>query len=454
MTYRRFFCALTSAIALLICEVPASANGLEVDATPIDPEIRTMVDAVSAAQLRAFDSGLLTFGTRNMFSERMRDPRRGVIAARNWIKTQFEQIAATSGGRLRVSFDNYVQPKTDRTPRAALISSVIATLKGDDPTGRTYVLSSHYDSRNSNGNDALKDAPGADDNGSGVSCVLEAARVMAAHRFRGTIIFAAYDGEEQGLFGSGHHAKILHDSGTRVDGNLNNDIIGASSGHDSQPTPNEVRLFSAALSPSASPRRINLVGGENDSPGRELARFVKTTSEAYVPPMHADLIYRSDRFLRGGDQQSFSDQGFAAVRFVEMRENYDHQHQDVRVEGGIQYGDLQQYMDFDYLARVTKMNVAALATLALGPATPQHVEMVNKQLGYDTTLRWSVVPGAASYEIVWRDTTAPLWEHVQDAGDVTTATIKVSKDECIFGVRAVDAQGHRTPAVFPVPVRE
>jgi len=454
MNSRRLFCALASAAALLTCELPAAANAPDVDATPIDPEIRAMVDAVSPTQLRAFDTGLLAFGTRNTFSERLHDPKRGVLAARNWIKAQFEQIAATSNGRLRVSFDDYIQPKTDRTPRAVLISSVIATLKGDDPTGRTYVLSSHYDSRNSNGDDAVKDAPGADDNGSGVSCVLEAARIMASHRFRATIIFAAYDGEEQGLFGSAHHAKRLHDSGARIEGNLNNDIIGASVGHDAEQTPADVRLFSEALSTSANPQRINLIGGENDSPSRELARYVKTVSEAYVPPMHADLIYRSDRFLRGGDQQSFAAQGFAAVRFVEVHENYDHQHQDVRVENGIQYGDLQRYMDFDYLARVTKMNVAALAALALGPATPQHVEMVNKQLGYATTLRWSIVPNATSYEIVWRDTTTPLWQGVMDAGQRTTATVKMGKDDSIFGVRAVDAQGHRTPAVFPVPVKE
>jgi Zn-dependent M28 family amino/carboxypeptidase len=454
MKHRRFFCALVSLAALLAANAPVLAYPPSSDVVPIDPDIAAMAAAVSPAQLRTFDSGLLAFGTRNAFSDRLRNSNRGVFAARNWLRAQFEQIAATANGRLRVSFDTYIQPKTDRTPRAVQISSVIATLKGDDPTGRTYLLSSHYDSRNSNGNDALKDAPGADDNGSGVSCVLEAARVMAPHRFRATIIFAAYDGEEQGLFGSGHHAKVLHDSGARIDGNLNNDIIGSSTGHNGEQAPNDVRLFSEALPRGASAQRINLVGGENDSPARELARFVKTVSEAYVPPMHADLIFRSDRFLRGGDQQSFSAQGFAAVRFVEAHENYDHQHQDVRVANGIQYGDLQQYMDFDYLARVTRMNVAALATLSLGPAAPQRVEMVNRQLGYDTTLRWSAVPGAASYEVVWRDTAAPLWEHVQDVGNVTTATVNASKDENVFGVRAVDAQGHRTPAVFPVPVKE
>ncbi|MDQ6929319.1 MAG: M28 family metallopeptidase, partial [Candidatus Eremiobacteraeota bacterium] len=407
-----------------------------------------------ASRLRTFDSGLLVFGTRNTFSERLGDPKRGVVPARDWIRAQFERIALTSGGRMTVALDEYDQPKTENTPREARVSSVVATLQGDDPSGRTYVMTSHYDSRNSDGNDITKDAPGADDNGSGVSAVLEAARIMAPHRFKGTIIFAAYDGEEQGLFGSGHHAKALHDAGIPVIANLNNDIMGSSTAPDGKRDAFEVRLFSEALAPDATVKRINSLGAENDSPSREIARFVKTAAQEYVPKMTARLIYRSDRFLRGGDQQSFNAQGFAAVRFVEPHEDYRHQHQDVRLEGGVPYGDLQKYVDFDYLARVTQMNVAALAALALGPATPQHVEMRTKVLSYDTTLRWSAVPGAASYEILWRDTTQPLWEHVKNVGNVTQATVPVSKDDYLFGVRAVDKNGLASPAVFPVPVRE
>lgn len=425
------------------------------DRAPADPQIRAMLAQISPAQLRAYDTGLLRFGTRNTFSEQLNDPQRGVVPARDWVKTEFEKIAAGSGGRMTVALDEYTQPKLDSTPRDVLVSSVIATLRGDDPGGRTYVISSHYDSRNSSGFDILKDAPGADDNGSGVACVLEAARVMAAHRFHATIIFAAYDGEEQGLYGSAHHAKVLHDAGVDVEGNLNNDIIGSSRGHSGEKDTTEVRLFSEALPPDAVIKRIDTAGAENDSPARELARFVKSTAEAYVPSMKAHLIYRIDRFSRGGDQQSFAAQGFAAVRFVEPHEDYVHQHQDLRVEGAVTYGDVQKYMDFDYLARVTRMNVAALATLALGPAKPQRVEIVLPTvLTYDTELRWSAVPGATSYEVVWRDTTAALWDHVQNVGNVTSAHIKASKDDDVFGVRAVDAQGHRSPAVFPTPVRE
>lgn len=435
----------------LAAGVPALSQAAP--ATP-DPRIAQMVRAVSAVQLRTFDSGLLVFGTRNTFSERLGDPKRGVYPARDWIKAQFERIARTSDGRMTVSLDEYDQPKTENTPREAHISSVVATLRGDDPSGRTYVMTSHYDSRNSDGSDISKDAPGADDNGSGVSAVLEAARIMASHRFKGTLIFAAYDGEEQGLFGSGHHAKTLHDAGIPVIANLNDDIMGSSTGPGGARDPFEVRLFSEALAPDATVKRINSLGAENDSPSREIARFVKAAAQQYVPQMKARLIYRSDRFLRGGDQQSFNAQGFAAVRFVEPHEDYRHQHQDVRVENGVQYGDLQHYVDFAYLARVTQMNVAALSALALGPATPQHVEMRTKVLSYDTTLRWSAVPDAASYEILWRDTTQPLWEHAKNVGNVTQATLAVSKDDYLFGVRAVDKNGLPSPAVFPVPVRE
>lgn len=417
----------------------------------VDPQIRAMVNAVSAEHLRRIDTQLVSFGTRNLFSETLHSPQRGVFAARDFIVREFTDIARVSRARMTVTLDSYTQEKTERTPRAVEVSSVVATLRGDDPVSRTYVIASHFDSRNSDGDDATRDAPGADDNGSGVSCVIEAARVMAAYHFRGTIIFAAYDGEEQGLFGSAHHAKLLHDAGLNVAAVLNNDIVGASVGHDGQRTPRTVRLFSEALSLGAQAAGVNARGTENDSPARELARFVKETAERYVP-MRADLIYRTDRFLRGGDQQSFAEQGFPAVRFVEVNENYDHQHQNVRIENGIQYGDLQRFMDFAYLSRVTKMNVAALAALALGPAMPGNVQMLAKQLSYDTTLQWDRVPDAASYELVWRPTTAPTWTFSKVVGNTSSATIPVSKDNFLIGLRAVDSAGHRSVVAFPVPV--
>jgi hypothetical protein len=432
--------------------VTPPALGDTVAPQPADPQVATFVASVAADRLRAVDEHLVAFGTRNLFSEQSRSRTRGVFAARDWIATQFRSISKANGGRLSVAFDEYVQPKTDRTPRDVLVSSVVATLPGDDPTRGIIVISSHYDSRNSDGNDAVLDAPGADDNGSGVSAVLEAARIVAGSHFPATLVFACFDGEEQGLFGSDHFAKTLAQAGQRVEANLNNDIIGTSYAHDGTRTPDRARLFSEALPEGVDPRRVNALGSENDSPSRELARAVIEIDRRYVPGMNVESIYRADRFLRGGDQESFSAQKFPAVRFVESHENFDHQHQNVRVENGLQYGDLVRYMDFDYLARMTQLNVAAMATLALAPAAPK-AEMLNRSLGYDTTLQWQPVNGAARYELVWRTTNESEWTYSKDVGNVTSATLPISKDDWIVGVRAVDRAGHASVAAYPQPIR-
>lgn len=448
MNIRRFF-ALSTLFALAggaVSAAPAQA--------PADPRIQAMTAAVSAADLQAIDKHLVDFGTRNAFSETASTSTRGVFAARDWLRSQFEAIAKETGGRMTVSYDTYVQPKTERTPRDVTISSVVAVLKGDDPDGRTYVMSSHYDSRNSDGNNATMDAPGADDNGSGTSAVLEAAKAMAKTQFHGTIVFACFDGEEQGLFGSGHYAQTLKAQGVKVLGDLNNDIIGASVGPHGEKAPYVVRVFSQALPVDAKVAFVNAVGSENDSPARELARYAKSAGEQYVKPMNGQLIYRADRFLRGGDEESFLDQGFPAMRFVEKYENFNHQHQNVRVEGGVQFGDLMKYVDYDYLARVTRMNVATLASLALAPEQPEKVELVTANLGYDSTLRWQTVPHAVSYEILWRETTSPVWQNSKNVGNVAQATVPVSKDDYILGVRAVGSDGLRSPVVYPVPVRK
>ncbi len=416
-----------------------------------DPAIVAMLAKVDAKDLRSIDTRLVGFGTRNLFSEGLHSSSRGVFAARDWLAGQFGDVAKAGGGRLTVNLDTFVQPKTDYIPRAVETSSVYATLPGDDPSRGTIVISSHYDSRNSDGNDATLDAPGADDNGSGTSAVLEAARAMAGSHFKSTIVFACFDGEEQGLFGSGHFAKKLKDAGVRVEANFNNDIMGASLGHDGERAPSDVRLFSEALPYGAKPSLVNATGTENDAPSRELARAAKELGEAYVPSMHVDLIYRADRFLRGGDQESFAAQDFPAIRYVEAHENFDHQHQTVRVERGLQYGDLLPYVDFDYVARVTRLNVAAIADLALAPAAPA-VKLDARKLGYDSTLLWTAVPGAASYEVVWRQTDEATWTHAKNVGNATTATVPLSKDDWLFGIRAVDAAGHRSVASFPAPL--
>jgi hypothetical protein len=450
----RAACAATLAFAFACGSVPAAATDPG-DALPpiaLDPVVATAVASVSAARLRATDTRLVAFGTRDTFSETLHDRGRGVYAARDWIAARFRDVAKSSGGRMSVALDTYVQPKLPSTPRDVEVSSVYATLRGDDPNAPAYVFSSHYDSRPSDANDPLADAPGADDNGSAVSAVLEAARILAPLHFRGTLVFACFDGEEQGLFGSGHLANVLKARGVRVGGDLNDDIVGASVGHDGERAPDEVRLFSEALPAGADPRRVDTLGSENDSPSRELARFAKETAEAYVPAMHVTLVWRADRFLRGGDQESFTAAGFPAVRFVEAHENFDHQHQNVRVENGTQYGDLLAYVDFAYLARVTQLDVAALAVLALAPAAPVATMSV-KALGYDTTLAWTADPAATSYDVVWRRTTDALWTHEKHLGAVTTVTLPLSKDDWIFGVRAFDAAGHVSPAAYPAPVR-
>jgi hypothetical protein len=440
-----FGCALSCA--------PLSAEQESALPGPTDPAIEAMVDQVSAVRLRDDDATLVGFGTRNDFSETDSTATHGVFAARDWIRSQFEQIAATSGGRMSVTLDTYLQPKTDRTPRAVTESSVIASLRGNEP-GPLYVISSHFDDCNGDCTNGTRVAPGADDNGSAVSAVLESARIMAPHHFRGTIVFACFDGEELGLWGSQHYADELHRQGAAVAADLNNDIIGNSTGGDGQHEPGVVRVFSEALPAGAVRSRVNLIGSENDSPSRELARFAGDIVPLYVAGFQVRQIWRADRFLRGGDQESFQADGYPAIRFVEAHENFTHQHQDVRVENGVQYGDLLEYIDFGYLARVTQANVAVLASLALGPQSPANAEIVLRHLGYTSTLRWKPSPDAASYEIVWRSTTAPDWQFSRDVGNVTTATVPVSYDDYILGVRAVDATGHRSVVSYPTPVRE
>lgn len=438
-------------VALLLLTFVVVANATSLADT--DPAIAAAVAKVSADRLKANDAKLVGFGTRNTFSEKM-GKTRGVFAARAWIADQFREAAKASHGRMTVAYDSYVQ-KADgkRVPRDVEISSVIATLKGDEPGGRTYVMSSHYDSRNSDNADTTQDAPGADDNGSGTSAVLEAARVMADLPIHATVIFATYDSEEQGLLGSAHHAQGLKAAGVDVQGDVNNDIVGASVGDQGEKNPGTVRIFSEALALGAEPAKVNLIGNENDSPSRELARYAKEVGDRYQPGFQGELIFRADRFLRGGDHESFNAAGYTAIRFVEPVETFAHQHQNVRVENGVQYGDLPQYMDFDYLARVTRYNVSVLASLAMGPGRPDSAKVLTKALDNKTQLTWMAVPGAVSYEVVRRKTTDATWTDAMDVGNVTAVTVPYSKDNWLFGIRAVDAQGRRGVPAFPLPVR-
>jgi hypothetical protein len=437
-------------VLALVTWIPAAQAAPQPDT---DPTISAILANVSAERLKADDARLVAFGTRNTLSERMGE-QRGVFAARSWIADQFREIAKASHGRMTVDFDSYVH-KADgkRIPRDVEISSVIATLKGDEPGGRTYVMSSHYDSRNSENADTTRDAPGADDNGSGTAAVLEAARVMVGLPTHATVIFATYDAEEQGLLGSAHHAATLKAAGVDVQGDLNNDIIGASVGDQGEKNPGTVRIFSQAIAVGTDSAKVNSIGNESDSPSRELARFAQDIGDRYQSGFRGDLIFRADRFLRGGDHTSFNAVGFAAIRFTEPVETFAHQHQNVRTENGLEYGDLQKFMDFDYLARVTRYNIAILASLATGPGRPTTASVLTKQLDNKTQLTWMAVPGAVTYEIVRRKTTDAVWTEATDVGDVTAVTMPYSKDNWLFAVRAVDAQGRRGVPAFPLPVR-
>lgn len=440
-------------ILLVAVSLMLSSGAQAAPAPAADPAIAAMLAKVSPERLKAIDSHLVGFGTRNTFSEKLGETR-GVFAARAWIADQFREIAKASGGRMTVAYDSYVQ-KADgkRITRDVEISSVIATLKGSEPGGRTYVMSSHYDSRNSDNADTTHDAPGADDNGSGTSAVIEAARVMAGLQPRATILFATYDSEEQGLFGSAHHANALKAAGVDVQGDLNNDIVGASVGDHGEKNPDLVRVFSEALLDGADPKKVNLIGNESDSPSRELARFAKDVGDRYQRDFHGELVFRADRFLRGGDHESFNAAGFPAIRFTEPVETFAHQHQTVRTENGVEYGDLQKYMDFDYLARVTRYNVAVLASLALGPGRPDSAAVLTKELDNRTQLTWTPVPSAVRYEVVRRKTTDATWTDATNVGSGTAVTLPYSKDNWLFGIRAVDAEGRRGVPAFPLPVR-
>jgi Zn-dependent M28 family amino/carboxypeptidase len=352
--------------------------------------------------------------------------------------------------------------KYTRIAKTTKLTNVVATLHGTQPESekRVYVVSGHYDSMCTSPTDADCDAPGANDDASGTAAVLEAARVMAPHKFDATIVFMTVPGEEQGLVGSTHFAEVAKQQQMDIDAMFTNDIIGSSLGGNGVRDRKTVRVFAEGVPSDESEeeaRTRRSVGGENDSPSRELARFIVETAKKDLPDFHVQLIYRRDRYLRGGDHIPFLERGYPAVRFTEPNENYNHQHQNVRVENGIQYGDLPQFVDFGYIAKVTRVNVAALASLALAPARPANAVVLTNRLTNDTDLQWSAnkEPDFDHYEIVWRDTDAPMWQHSRAVGNVTTYTVEgLSKDNYIFGIRAVDKAGHRSPATFPTPHRE
>jgi hypothetical protein len=439
----------------------------------IDGHISAALRQVSAERIRANIEKLVSFGTRLTISAQDPDSTaagRGVGAAREWIKSEFERYSRDCGGCLEVKTDSFTEPAADQIPQPTEITNVYAVLKGTDAENakRVVLVTGHYDSRPSDTLDVKADAPGANDDGSGTAVSLECARVLSKLKFPATIIFLTVAGEEQGLNGSHHFAqmakekmakeKMAKEQEWNLEAVLNNDIVGGD--RSAEQDHSVVRVFSEGLPAAATEqeiRRIRGLGGENDSASRQLARYIADVGRAYkndvgVQPM---LVFRLDRYLRGGDHYSFNQQGFAAVRFTEFREDFHHQHQNVRTENGIEYGDLTKFVDFDYVAHVARLNAATLASLASAPAPPGNVHLLAKDLENDSTLTWEAAPGglATGYEVLWRATTSPEWEYVQKVGNVTRTTLKLSKDNVIFAVRAVDAQGHRSLPIVPLPER-
>jgi hypothetical protein len=453
--------ALTCALALVLAlaataQAKTRAAADRGHAPP--PQLRSMLRDVSARNIEASIRTLAGFGTRHTLSSQD-DPNRGIGAARDWIFDQFQQSAANSDGRMTVQKQSFVQPPGPRNPTPVVVTNLVATLRGTQPesANRVYVVSGHYDSRCTDVLNFTCDAPGADDDASGVAVSLELARVMATRKLDATIVFMAVAGEEQNLFGSTFFAQQAKAAGMDVEGMFTNDIVGSSTSDTGRRDPFTVRLFSEGVPTTETPAQAALrqsIGGENDGPSRQLARYVKEVGENSATGMHVRLIWRRDRFLRGGDQISFLQQGYPAARFTEPAENFAHQHQDVRVENGVQFGDLPEFVDFNYTARVARVNGAALWSLAMAPTAPKNARVDTTQLTNDTTLSWNAnpEPDLAGYEIVWRESTAPLWEHTIPVGNVTRFTIKdLSKDNVQVGVRAVDRDGNRSPVSYPTP---
>ena len=466
-----FLLVMPQALQCVARKTPAGASGAVKKSTKSpsaalqrDPAIAKAIEEISPAQIQQTILKLVSFGNRSTLSVNNPDAAtstQGIVAARNWIKSEFERYSAECGGCLEIKTETYTQPQAARIPQPTEIQDVYAILKGTDPAQakRIYLVTGHYDSRNKGATNSTNPAPGANDDGSGTAVSLECARVLSKHKFPATIIFLTVAGEEQGLLGSGQFAKMAKEQGWQLEGVLNNDIVGGNTTPgDTLQNKHLVRVFSEGIPASASEadiRRLRATGGENDSPSRELARYIQEVGATYkFGQFGPTLVFRRDRYLRGGDHSAFNDQGFAAIRFTEYREDFHHQHEDPRVENGIEYGDLPKFVDFDYTANVARLNAATLASLALAPAPPAKLRLMTTGLENDSKIVWDAVPGATAYEVLWRLTSDP--EFLPENSTRTTETkvdLPESKDNVIFGVRSVDAQGHRSLIVIPEPDR-
>jgi hypothetical protein len=447
--------------ALLLCfATGAIAADAGPNVTAHQAEIDQIVKEISPQRIEGYVRKLVSFGTRHTMSDTVSDTR-GIGAARRWIKSELERCGAAAGGRLQVSYDSHVHPVMARLSQPTEIVNVVATLPGTqaESVDRMYVVSGHYDSRVTDVMNATSDAPGANDDASGTAAVIEMACVMARHKFDATLVFMTVAAEEQGLLGAANWAELAKQKNWNIAGMLNNDIIGSSRADDGHVDNTQVRLFAegvpAVKEMSDANRALVATGGENDSITRQLARHIKETGERYVDKFSVNVIYRRDRYLRGGDHSPFLDRGYAAVRFTEPNEDFNHQHQDLREEGGKKIGDLPEYDDFNYIAQVARVNAASLSSLALAPAAPQQVKVRTAKLDNNTELVWQAnkEPDLAGYRIVWRETTAPQWQGALYVGNTTRYVVPRSKDNFLFGVQAVDKDGNVSVATYPLPQR-
>jgi hypothetical protein len=420
-----------------------------------DAEIESMLKEVSADSLKANMYKLVSFGTRNTLSTQG-NPQRGIGAARNWILSRFNEYAKQSQGRLTAFIDTVTYlPDGKRVNRPIILGNVVATLKGTDPNDkRIFIISGHMDNMRSNVMDSVGDAPGADDDGSGTVAVMECARVMSKHAFPATIIFVTVAGEEQGLIGAHYMAKKAKKEGWAIEAVLNNDIMGSNNSNETQIIENtKLRVFSEGLSvldTGKAAQQIRSLGLENDGRSRQLARYIKEIGERYIDNMQIVMVYRNDRFLRGGDHTPFVENGYAAVRFTEMNENYTRQHQDVRNENGIAYGDLPEHIDFEYLRKNTGVNLANLANLAKAPAVPEEVKVDVKKLSNTTFLYWKAPKSgrAKGYYILMRETTSPVWQK-KIYTENQEIRLPYSKDNYFFAVQSVNESGNESLPVVP-----
>ena len=449
--------ALMTALAFLAALAPLPARSLAAQAPPpeVDPRIYEIAEAASAERVEADIRRLAGFGTRNTFSDTLSDTR-GIGAARRWIKAEFDRISASCGGCYEVVYQRSLVTGEDspRIPQDTWVVNVLAIKRGAVAPNRYVIMSGDIDSRASNGSDGESDAPGANDNASGMAGAIEAARLLAGHEFGSTVVLAGLSGEEQGLWGGRHMARVAREEGWEIAGVLNNDMIGNITGVDGVVENNTFRVFSEptpATDTEQDHARYRVYGGEVDGPSRQLARYVARTADEYVPNLDPIMIYRLDRFGRGGHHRPFNDAGFPAVRIMETHENYVRQHQNIRTENGIAYGDVVEGVDFDYAAKMTALNAAVLAQLAWAPPAPSNV-LIGGAVRPSTTLEWEAVndPRLVGYKVYWRDTTAPRWERSRWVGARTSFTLEgLVIDNYLFGVAAVGADGNESPVAYP-----